>query len=223
MGQTPGRGRDTVRPECMYSCVGGIILWRTLELEWTESKELSRHTVLPPERTEPETERSVYLQSKRVSAHRAGECFWFKLKPRRNSIRGVLVVVVVVLQKMWVFMFSHATLCDVEFTSAGACKCIPWEVHIRVHGSVSLVFGRRGKNPAAGSAALMELLTCVGLGRLLTRKRRQIFIVFTVLTSDLWPTYLHNSTGSWCVLRIFQNRKHACNVFILVHIEKTVQ
>lgn len=42
----------------------------------------SRHTALPPERAEAETERSVYLQAEQVSAHGASECFDFKLKPR---------------------------------------------------------------------------------------------------------------------------------------------
>lgn len=76
------------------------------------------------------------------------------------------------------FMFLHAACCDVRFSSAGACKCIPWEVHIRVHISVSLVLGKGKKSAAGGSAALMDLLTCLGLGRLLTKwLRTQIFIV----------------------------------------------
>lgn len=73
-------------------------------------------------------------------------------------------------------MFLHAACCDVRFTSAGACKCIPWEVHIRVLISVSLVLGRE-KNTAGGSAALMDLLTCVGLGRLLTKLLRTLIFI----------------------------------------------
>lgn len=38
--------------------------------------------------------------------------------------------------------------------------------------------GKGGKSAAGGSAALMDLLTCLGLGRLLTKwLRTQIFIV----------------------------------------------
>lgn len=61
-----GRGTDTIRPESMCSCVGGSILRRTLRLEWARSEELSRHTVLPPERAEAETERSVYRQTEQA-------------------------------------------------------------------------------------------------------------------------------------------------------------
>lgn len=68
-------------------------------------------------------------------------------------------------------MFLHAACCDLRFSSAGACKYIPWEVHIVI--SVSLVVGR-GKNKAGGSAALMDLLTCVGSGRLLTMSLRTL-------------------------------------------------
>lgn len=75
LGSNSRGGVDTIRPESMCSRVGGIILWRTHRLEWTRSKKLSRHTVLPPERAGAETERSVYLQSEQVSAHRADDCF----------------------------------------------------------------------------------------------------------------------------------------------------
>lgn len=92
LGQTPGRGRDTVRPQSMCSRVGGIILWRTHRLEWTRSKKaLSSHSAsswegqgwnwtfcLSAERT------SERPQSRRM--------FWFKLKPRRNIELGVAVV-----------------------------------------------------------------------------------------------------------------------------------
>ncbi len=54
-------------------------------------------------------------------------------------------------------VFLRAACCDVRFTSAGACKCIPWEVHARVPVSVSLV--KEKKKSAGGSAALMDLLS----------------------------------------------------------------
>lgn len=68
-------------------------------------KKLCRHTVLPPERATAETECSVYLQSEQVSAHRASECFHFKLKPRRNRDGGEVVVL-----KVWVLRFFSCCL-----------------------------------------------------------------------------------------------------------------
>lgn len=61
-----GRGTDTIRPESMCSCVGGIILRRTHWLKWARSEELSRHTVLPPERAKAETEHSFYRQTEKA-------------------------------------------------------------------------------------------------------------------------------------------------------------
>lgn len=46
-----------------------------MENAQARSKELSHHTVLPPERVEVETQHSVYLQRKQANAHRASECF----------------------------------------------------------------------------------------------------------------------------------------------------
>lgn len=50
----------------------------------------------------------------------------------------------VVLQKVWALCFYMLPVV-MRFTSAGACKCIPWEVHTRVLISVSLVCGRGKK------------------------------------------------------------------------------
>lgn len=72
-------------------------------------------------------------------------------------------------EKVW-RLFLHASCCNVRSVSAGARKCIPWEVHIRVHISVSLDWREAGGGCIAGGlVVLMEILACMELGRLLTK------------------------------------------------------
>lgn len=122
----------------MCSRVGGVILWRTHRLEWTRNKRLLRHTELPPERTKAETERSVYLRWEQVSAHRASECFDFKLKPRRNP---ELRVVVVFAEGVG-FMSLYAACCvEVNLSRSLQMYSMGSSLH-EVLISVSLVCGR---------------------------------------------------------------------------------
>lgn len=102
--------------------------------------------------------------------------FLFKLKPRRNLELGVLAVV---LQKVWVFMFLHAECCDGRFTHSRSLQTYSMRSS---HQStvfffpVSLVCERK-KNRAGGLGALMDLLACVGLGRLLTTQLRTLIFI----------------------------------------------
>lgn len=92
-----------------------------------------------------------------------------------------------VFQKVWILV-QPASCCNVRFASAGVWKCILWEVHIRVQISVPLSIERGGeKSTAGGLAALMDLLACVGLGRLLTKSLRTLISLLSshVLTLNL--------------------------------------
>lgn len=117
-----------------------VVVWVVSSCgERTRNKRLLRHTELPPERTKAETERSVYLRWEQVSAHRASECFDFKLKPRRNPELGVVVVV---FAEGVGFVSLYAACCVEVNLSRGLQMYSMGSSHDEVLISVSLVCGR---------------------------------------------------------------------------------